>query len=69
MPADDTAQGEHIQGEQQGAEHRALGDTTGDWLGLRFCSSQGNAFSPISEVGLEPVQGGVGEADGGLKAV
>ena len=49
MPADDTAQGEHIQGEQQGAEYRALGDTTGDWLGLRFCSSQGNALSSISE--------------------
>jgi len=30
MPADDTAKGEHIEDEQDEAEHRALSNTTGN---------------------------------------
>ena len=34
MPADDAAQGEHVEGEKGGAQHRALGDTAGDTVGV-----------------------------------
>ena len=36
MPAHDAARGEHIDGEKGGAQHRALGDTAGDTVGVRF---------------------------------
>ena len=46
-----------------------MGDTTGDRLGPGLCTSQGDALGSLGEIGCEPVQGGVMESDGGVKAV
>lgn len=51
MPADDMAEGEHIEDKQGGAKHRALRDTTGDIACQGFRLSHGNMLRSPSEVG------------------
>ena len=50
MPADDTAKGEHIEGEEGGAKDGALGHATGDRMGFGVYTSQGDALSSVCEV-------------------
>ena len=50
MPAHDAARGEHIDGEKGGAQHRALGDTAGDTVGMWFSFAQGDVLG--SAVGV-----------------
>lgn len=50
MLADDTAEGEQVEGEESGAEDRSLGDTTGDRMGPGFFSTQGDVLGSVGEV-------------------
>lgn len=55
MLADDTAEGEQVEGEEGRAKDGSLGDTTGDRMGLGFFPSQGDVLGSVGEVGLEPI--------------
>ena len=50
MLADDPAQGKQIESEKGGAQHRALGDTTDDFVGERPCFAQGDMLSSVGQV-------------------
>lgn len=69
MPANDTAEGEYIQGEQGGTENRPLRDTTDDRVCPGLCTSQGDILSSSRQVGLKPVQDRVRESDGAMEAL
>ncbi|XP_029938454.1 mucin-5AC-like [Salarias fasciatus] len=69
MLAGDTSEGKHVDGEEDGAEHQALGDPTGDSVGAGLSVPQDHVLSPFHEVGMKPVKGCVGEANMVLEAV
>lgn len=69
MPADDTTKGEHVNGEEGGAEDGTLGDTTSDGLRPGAETSQRDTFRSVGEVGGEPMKCRVGESGGGVKTV
>lgn len=69
MPADDVAQGEHIDGKQGGAEDRPLRHSTDDGVGPRPGSPQGHILSSISQVGPKPLECCVCDANEMLQTV
>lgn len=50
MLADDTSKGEHIEGEEGGAEDGTLGYATGNRLCPGVHTSQGDALGSVGEV-------------------
>lgn len=69
MPADDTTQGEHVNGEEGWTEYGGLGDPTGDSVGSGFYIPQSYILGSISEVGVKPFQGSTRETCVVLKSV
>ena len=55
MFTDDFAKGEHVDGEVGWTQHRALRDTTGDFVGVRPCFTQAHVFCSASQARNEPV--------------
>ena len=62
--AEDTAKGEEVDDKQKEPQDRALGNTGGDREGDGFEGLELNVLSAAREVGGEPVQWSVGEANG-----
>ncbi|XP_051777860.1 gastrula zinc finger protein XlCGF7.1-like [Erpetoichthys calabaricus] len=54
MSANDISKREHVNGEEDGSKHSALWDTTGDVVGMRFCTAQGDMLSSAGQTGEKP---------------
>ena len=61
MAADDVTYWEHVEDEEDGAKHWALGDSVGDRGGVGFVVVDGDVLEYFRQVGGEPGEGGVSD--------
>lgn len=54
VAADDLTEGEHVNGEQDWAKYRTLGDALVDWGRGGTGITNGDELFPVGEVGLKP---------------
>ena len=62
----DVSKGKHVEDEEEGAKHRTLGNTLGDWgcVGLGFVYA--DELVAVGEVRFEPGKGGASDVKGGF---
>ena len=68
MAAQDMSKGEDVQYEEEGAKHRALGDTVCNKGCDGFAIVYGNELMSVREVGGEPGEGSASDTEGGFES-
>lgn len=57
MSVDDTTKGKNVNDKEDGAKNQPLWDTAGEQEPSALATSQWHVFTPVWEVGPEPLQG------------
>lgn len=64
MTADDVTKGKHVEDEEEGAQHRTLGDTLGDEGCVGFAVVDADELVTVGEVRFEPGEGSASDVEG-----